>query len=88
MVFGQLFKRVGSFGNLGNLLSQGVAKLGQLYKRAEQVPEIKAKLEQYKVPEFIEKAKQAYGIGKDVYSGIQQLRDVGQSAYGLGKSVV
>lgn len=84
MVFGQLFPSVVS--RFGSLFQKAPAKFGELYKRAEAIPEVKAKLEQYKVPEAIEKGKEAFKVGKDIYGGLRSLYDIGKEALGLFKN--
>ena len=84
MVFGQIFP--GLVSRFGGLFQKAPAKFGELYKRAEAIPEVKRFLEEKRVPEAIEKGKEAFRVGKEVASGLKNLLDIGKQAVGLFKN--
>lgn len=80
MVFGSLFgSPSGKFGSFVTGLTQ---KLGNIYSKAKEIPAVQAQLEKYKIPQFIETGKQALETGKGIYSGLQQLGQLGKQAKG------
>lgn len=77
-MFGSLFS--GTPARFGTIFQDIRSKLGNIYQRAQEIPAVKAKLEEYKVPQFLQTAKQVGEAGKGVVSGLRQL-------YGLGQSI-
>lgn len=80
MVFGQLFQKGQKF---GKIFQDATRKFSNLYDRAQQIPEVKAKLDEFNVPQIIEKGKQAFGVGQDLIGNFKQLLNLGREGVGL-----
>lgn len=83
MVFGQIFSSP-TAQKFGSIFSRAAQKLGDIYKQAEQVPEIKKTLDKYNIPGIIEAGKQAYEQAKqtvgDIQSTAKSIRDLYSTA--------
>lgn len=78
-MFGNIFSSAPS--RFGSILQDVKSRFGNLYEKAQQIPAVKAKLEEFKVPEFIQTGKQAIEAGRGLASSLRQL-------YGLGRGLI
>jgi hypothetical protein len=76
MVFGQLYATAPN--KFGSIFQNFGQKIGDLYSKAQQIPQVNEALQKYNIPGII-------SAGQGVISGIKNLFDVGKNSADMVK---